>query len=194
MTTQQPVRLLVLAGSYRSGSFNQALIKAAVELAPDNVEISEFDLRTVPFYDGDLEEAGLPQPVADLKAAVVAADAVLWVTPEYNAGVPAVLKNGLDWSSRVYPNAPLGGKLAAVIGATPGKSGTSNAQESLRKSLSIAGSELIPAELMLARAGDAIEDDVVTSSAVKDDIRAVLDAIVTAVAAAQNDVGEPSES
>ena len=194
MTTQQPLRVLVLAGSYRSGSFNQALIKAAVELAPDNVEISEFDLRTVPFYDGDLEEAGLPQPVVDLKAAVTAADAVLWVTPEYNAGVPAVLKNGLDWSSRIYPDAPLGGKLGAVIGATPGKSGTSNAQESLRKSLSIAGSELIPAELMLARAGDAIEDDVVTSSTVKDESRAVLDAIVTAVAAAQNDVGEPSES
>ena len=194
MTTQQPLRVLVLAGSYRSGSFNQALIKAAVELAPDNVEISEFDLRTVPFYDGDLEEAGLPQPVVDLKAAVTAADAVLWVTPEYNAGVPAVLKNGLDWSSRIYPDAPLGGKLGAVIGATPGKSGTSNAQESLRKSLSIAGSELIPAELMLARAGDAIEDDVVTSSTVKDEIRAVLDAIVTAVAVAQNDVGEPSES
>ena len=194
MNSDQPTRILALAGSYRSGSFNQSLIKAAIELAPDSVEISEFDLRTVPFYDGDLEEAGLPQPVADLKAAVVAADAVLWVTPEYNAGVPAVLKNGLDWSSRVYPDAPLGGKLAAVIGATPGKSGTSNAQESLRKSLSIAGSELIPAELMLARAGDAIEDDVVTSSTVKDEIRAVLDAIVTAVAAAQNDVGESSES
>ena len=166
MNSDQPTRILALAGSYRSGSFNQSLIKAAIELAPDSVEISEFDLRTVPFYDGDLEEAGLPQPVADLKAAVVAADAVLWVTPEYNAGVPAVLKNGLDWSSRVYPDAPLGGKLAAVVGATPGKSGTSNAQESLRKSLSIAGSELIPAELMLARAGDAIEDDVVTSSTV----------------------------
>ena len=188
MTTQQPTHILALAGSYRSGSFNQSLLKAAIELAPEGVEISEFDLRTVPFYDGDLEAAGLPQPVAELKAAVVAADAVLWVTPEYNAGVPAVLKNGLDWSSRVYPDAPLGGKLAAVIGATPGKSGTSNAQESLRKSLSIAGSELIDVELMLARASDAIPDGVVTSEEVKSQLTAVLDAITAAVAAKSSEL------
>ena len=93
------------------------------------------------------------------------------------------MKNGLDWSSRVYPDAPLGGKLAAVIGATPGKSGTSNAQESLRKSLSIAGSELIDVELMLARASDAIPDGVVTSEEVKSQLTAVLDAITAAVAA-----------
>ena len=181
--TNQKIQILALAGSYRSGSFNQALLKAAIELAPDNVEFQEIDLREVPFYDGDLEEAGEPQTVVDLKAAVVAADAVLFVTPEYNAGVPAVLKNGLDWSSRFYPNAPLGGKIAAVIGATPGKNGTKNAQENLRRSLGIAGSELVDAELMLARAGDAIEDGVVASDDLKAQIVSVLDAIVAAVAA-----------
>ncbi len=182
MSQEPTVNILALAGSYRSGSFNQALLRAAREVAPDGVEISDFDLRTVPHFDEDLESSGPPQPVVDLKAAVVAADALLFVSPEYNHGIPGVLKNGLDWSSRIYPDAPLGGKLAAVIGATPGRSGTSFAQANLRESLGVAGAELVEGELMLARAGDAIEDGVVTSEDVKAQLRAVLDAIVAAVA------------
>ena len=183
MNSEENVRILALAGSYRKGSFNQALLTAIKELAPAGVEVVDFDLRTVPFFDQDLEEAGAPQSVDDLKAAVVDADAVLFVTPEYNHGVPAVLKNGLDWSSRIYPNAPLGGKIAAVIGATPGRDGTSFAQANLRESLSTAGSTLVEAELLLARAGDAITDGVVSSDELKGQLSAVVDAITAAVAA-----------
>lgn len=183
MGTEQNIQILALAGSYRTGSLNQALIQAVKELAPAGVEIVDFDLRTVPFFDQDLEEAGEPQPVQDLKAAVVAADAVLFVTPEYNHGVPAVLKNGLDWSSRIYPNAPLGGKLAAVIGATPGRDGTSFSQANLRESLTTAGATLVEAELMLARAGDAITDGAVTSDELSSQLSAVIEAITAAVSA-----------
>ena len=187
MTNEQNIQILALAGSYRSGSFNQALLAAFKDVAPETVEVSEFDLRTVPFYDGDLEEAGDPQVVQDLKAAVSGADAVLFVTPEYNHGVPAVLKNGLDWSSRVYPNAPLGGKLVAVIGATPGKDGTSFAQANLRESLSIAGSTVVEAELMLARASDAISDGVVTSDDLRAQLSSVAGALVAAIEAAKEE-------
>ena len=187
MTNEQNIQILALAGSYRSGSFNQALLAAFKDVAPETVEVSEFDLRTVPFYDGDLEEAGDPQVVQDLKAAVSGADAVLFVTPEYNHGVPAVLKNGLDWSSRVYPNAPLGGKLVAVIGATPGKDGTSFAQANLRESLSIAGSTVVEAELMLARASDAIADGVVTSDDLRAQLSSVAGALVAAIEAAKEE-------
>lgn len=177
--------VLVLAGSYRSGSFNQALVSGFKDQAPAAMSVSEFDLRTVPFFDEDLESAGDPQPVQDLKAAVSGADAVLFVTPEYNHGVPAVLKNGLDWSSRVYPNAPLGGKIVAIIGATPGKDGTSFAQANLRESLTIAGSTVVDAELMLARASDAISDGVITSDDLKAQLSSVADALVAAIEAAR---------
>ena len=130
----------------------------------------------------------------DLKAAVRSADAVLFVTPEYNHGVPAVLKNGLDWSSRVYPDAPLGGKLAAVIGATPGKSGTSFAQASLRESLATAGAKLIESELMLARASDAVADGVVTSDDLKAQLSGVAEAIVRAVEAEREATSDTTES
>ena len=172
-------RILALAGSYRTGSFNQALIAAARDVAPGHVEITDFDLRTVPFYDGDLEEAGDPEPVEQLKEAVRSADALLFVTPEYNSGLPGVLKNGIDWASRFYPDAPLAGKLAAVVGATPGRSGTKTAQEDLRRVLGRTGTIVIEdADLALARAGDAIVDGIVVSDEVRTQIEAVVAAIL----------------
>src|SRR5215207_3730739 len=78
------IRILALAGSLRKGSLNQALIHAARELAPDHVRIEDFDLRTVPFYDGDLEAAGDPEEVVALKSAIADSDALLIATPEYN--------------------------------------------------------------------------------------------------------------
>ncbi len=177
--TSSRFRILALAGSYRAGSFNQALIAAARAVVPDHVEIVEFDLRTVPHYDGDLEAAGDPEPVQRLKAAVRSADALLFVTPEYNSGIPGVLKNGIDWASRFYPEAPLSNKLAAVIGATPGRGGTRQAQEQLRKVLGRTGTVVIEdAELTLTRAGDVIEDGVVVSEEVLAQIRAVVDAVL----------------
>ena len=177
--TQTPFRILALAGSYRSGSFNQALISAARQVAPDHVDIVEFDLRVVPFYDGDLEAAGDPEAVQQLKTAVREADALLFVTPEYNSGVPGVLKNGIDWASRFYPNAPLAGKLAGVIGATPGRGGTRFAQEDVRRVLGRTGTIVVEdAGLALARAGDAIVDGVVVSDEVLAQIAAVIDALL----------------
>lgn len=179
----RPFRVLALSGSYRSGSFNQALIAAARHVAPDNVQITDFDLRTVPFYDGDLEAAGDPEPVQQLKAAVREADALLFVTPEYNSGMPGVLKNGIDWASRFYPNAPLAGKLAAVIGATPGRGATRLAQEDLRRVLGRTGTIVVEdATLAIARAGDVIEDGVVVSDEVLAQIEAVVHAMLESAA------------
>lgn len=179
MPANDTFQILALAGSYRSGSYNQALIAAARELAPAGVEIVDFDLRTVPHYDGDLEAGGDPEPVQALKQAVRDSDALLVVTPEYNSGVPGVLKNGIDWSSRVYPEAPIADKLAAVIGATPGRSGTKFAQEQVRHVLGRTGAVVIDGpELMLAQAGDMIENGTITSDAIRDQLAAVLESIV----------------
>jgi chromate reductase len=178
----RPVRILALAGSYRRGSFNQALVSAAREEPPENVDFREFDLREVPFYDGDVEEAGLPPDVERLKAAVRDADALLLVTPEYNSGIPAVLKNGIDWASRVYPNAPISGKVVAIMGATPGRSGTELAQQQLRQVVGRTGAVVLDEpELMVAKAGNLIEQGRVRSEELRSEVRAVVEALAAAV-------------
>ncbi|HRE42892.1 MAG TPA: NADPH-dependent FMN reductase, partial [Terricaulis sp.] len=119
-----PLRILGLAGSLRQASLNRALLRAAADLAPEGVAIESFDLIDVPLYNGDVEAAGDPPAVAALKAAIAGADGVLFVTPEYNHGVPAVTKNAVDWASRPARGAPLGGKPVGIIGASPGQTGS----------------------------------------------------------------------
>lgn len=129
--------ILAFAGSLRAGSFNRALLRAAQELAPAGITIESFDLRPIPLYDGDLEERGVPEPVVSFKGAIRAADGLLIVTPEYNAGVPAVLKNAIDWASRTAAGESpvLAGKAVGLMGATPGTAGTLRAQAMVRQSL-----------------------------------------------------------
>ena len=121
-----------IAGSLRAGSFNRALLAAAVELAPAGMTIEVADLRPIPLYDGDVEAAGVPAAVAELKSRVRGAGALLIATPEYNYSVPGVLKNALDWLSR-GPDSALAGRPAALMGASPGGFGTVRAQNALRQ-------------------------------------------------------------
>src|SRR5687768_5607295 len=96
----EPIRILGVAGSLRRGSLNRALLRAAAELAPEGVSIEMFDLLAVPLYNGDIEAGGDPEGVVALKAAIREADGVLFGCPEYNHGVPGVMKNAVDWASR----------------------------------------------------------------------------------------------
>jgi chromate reductase, NAD(P)H dehydrogenase (quinone) len=129
------VRILGIAGSLREGSYNRALLRTAGELLPEGVELEEFDVRGLPFYDGDVEAAGDPEPVVALKDAVRGAGALLIATPEYNRGIPGVLKNAIDWASRPPLASPLAGKPVAIMGASTGRGGTARAQEQLRAAL-----------------------------------------------------------
>ena len=154
------ISMLAMAGSQRRRSFNRALLRAALARVPDGVEAREFDPSCLPFYDGDLEEAGDPDPVAELKAAVHAADLVLLVTPEYNAGLPAVLKNVVDWGSRPPRPQAWDGKPIAIMGATPGRLGTALAQRSLRESLTGLNAHVMPQpRILLAGAGTLFDGD-----------------------------------
>ena len=126
------LHVIGIAGSLRAGSFNRGLLAAAPAIAPAGMTIEIADLRPIPFFDGDVEAAGLPPAVADLKARVRGAGALLIATPEYNYSVPGVLKNALDWLSR-GPDSALAGKPAAVMGASPGGFGTVRAQLALRQ-------------------------------------------------------------
>jgi chromate reductase len=129
------VRILGIAGSLRESSYNRSLLRAARELLPAGVELVEHDISTLPFYDGDVEAVGDPEPVAGFKQAIRGADALLIATPEYNRGVPGVVKNAIDWASRPPLGSPLTGKPVAIMGASTGRSGTARAQEQLRAAL-----------------------------------------------------------
>jgi chromate reductase len=122
------------AGSLRERSYNRALLRAAQELAPDSMEIRIFDsMAEIPLFNEDVETAGDPEPVLALRAAITEADGLLVATPEYNHGVPGVLKNALDWASRPPRGSALDGKPAAIFGASRGITGSARAQSQLRQ-------------------------------------------------------------
>ena len=128
------MKVLGISGSLRAGSYNTLALKAAQKLAPAGMEIEIASIADIPLYNDDVRAKGDPEPVAKLKAAIKAADAVLLVTPEYNFSIPGVLKNTLDWMSRP-PEPPFGGKAVAIMGASPGPVGTARVQYDLRKVL-----------------------------------------------------------
>jgi chromate reductase, NAD(P)H dehydrogenase (quinone) len=129
------IRVAGIPGSLRQGSLNKALLRGAVELAPAGMEIKIYTgLGDIPPYNDDVFTKGDPEAVAVLKAAINEAHAMLIVTPEYNYGVPGVLKNAIDWASRPSGNCVLNRKPAAIMGCSPGLGGTIRAQHALRQS------------------------------------------------------------
>ncbi len=127
-----PVRILGIAGSLRKASYNRAALRAAQELVPADATLDIFELDGIPPFNEDHERT-LPPAVAELKAKVRAADAILVVTPEYNYSIPGVLKNAIDWASRPYGDNAWDGKPVAVMGASVGALGTARAQYHLRQ-------------------------------------------------------------
>lgn len=123
--------IIGLCGSLRHGSFNRMLLRAAVDVAPPGTAINPESIREIPLYDGDVEdEQGLPPAVRRLKDRIAEADGLLIVTPEYNASMPGVLKNAIDWLSRPAADIPrvFRGRPVAIMGATPGPGGTALSQ------------------------------------------------------------------
>jgi chromate reductase len=152
--------ILGIAGSLRRDSYNRALLRAAAGLAPDGMRIEIFDLAEVPLYNGDVEARGDPEAVASLKQAVAAADGVLMATPEYNHGVPAVMKNAVDWASRPPRSAPLGGKPVGIIGASPGVTGSARGQSQLRQAFEFTNSYCMPQpELLVFKAHEKFDSE-----------------------------------
>ena len=132
-TVDRVFNVVGFAGSLRRGSYNRALLRAALELAPPALHIVIQELDDIPLYNGDIETAGTPQSVAQLRDALRKADGLLIATPEYNYGVPGVLKNAIDWLSRPPRDSALNGKVAAVMGASQGTTGTARGQLQLRQ-------------------------------------------------------------
>lgn len=131
-----PRKVAVLVGSLRKASFNRRAALALAELAPASLTLEIVEIRHLPLYDQDADDEGAP-PAAwtDFRQTVKAADAVLFVTPEYNRSVPGVLKNAIDVGSRPYGQSAWSGKPAAVMSVSPGAIGGFGANHHLRQSL-----------------------------------------------------------
>jgi chromate reductase, NAD(P)H dehydrogenase (quinone) len=128
----QPIRILGIAGSLRRKSYNRAALRTAQQLAPEDVVIDIFELDGIPVFSED-DERQPPAKVVEFKKRIREADAILFVTPEYNYSIPGVLKNAIDWASRPYGDSAWTDKPAAIMGASLGTLGTARAQYHLRQ-------------------------------------------------------------
>jgi chromate reductase len=137
-------RVGYIVGSLSTESINRTLAEALIRLAPEHLKFVEIPIRDLPLYNRDFD-ANYPPAGRALKDAIAAVDAVLFVTPEYNRGIPGCLKNSIDWASRPHGTNSFAHKPSAVIGASPGKLGTAVAQQSLRSLLSSCNSPLMEA-------------------------------------------------
>lgn len=172
------LRILGFAGSLRAGSYNRALLRAAVEVAPEDLELEIFDLRGLPLYDGDVELEGDPAPVAAFKAAIRGADGLLMATPEYNHGVPGVMKNAVDWASRPPRDSALNGKPVGLIGASTGMTGSARGQTQLRQAFEFTNSFCMPQpEILVARAHEKFDEGRLIDDSTRLHLRRYLEAL-----------------
>ena len=153
-------RVLALSGSLREASFNTALARTVKSMAPQGMEVDVATLHGIPLYDGDLEASeGIPAAVLKLKEQILAADALLLVTPEYNNGVPGVFKNAIDWLSRADMKATFGKRPTGLMGASQGGFGTSLSQAAWLPTLRMIGVNLYSGGYVLvSRAQNAFND------------------------------------
>jgi len=174
------MKILGIAGSLRSGSYNRQLLQLAADNLPDGVELAVWEgLRDLPAFDEDAE--GTPSlAVAGFRAAVADADAVLIATPEYNGSIPGALKNALDWGSRPRDTAAFRSMPVAVIGASPGSFGGVWAQAETRKVLGLMGSRVVAGELSVGKAHERLADP---DAELVDQLRALIDVLIDEAAA-----------
>ena len=155
------MRVLGISGSLRRDSHNSALLRAAGELIEEQgAEFEVYDgLKAIPPYDEDDDVGEGPAAVAGLRRAIARADAVLFATPEYNASIPGVLKNAVDWASRPRADSALLNKTVTVTGASTGQFGALWAQNDLRRILGIAGARVVGEAVPVARAGEGFDEE-----------------------------------
>ena len=151
------MKILGMAGSLRVGSYNRALLRTALEQVPIGVTVEIFgELGALPYFDEDLEAAGAPAIVVDLRRAIADADALLVVTPEYNGGTSGVLKNALDWASR-GPVRVLAGKPVAIMGTSTGGGGAQGGIESVGRLLRRTRSDVLEHTVAVPLAAEAFD-------------------------------------
>lgn len=181
--------VLGIPGSLREGSYNKALLHAAQEEAPEGMTIDVFELDDLPFFNQDVEDQGDPEPVQRFKQAIRDADAVLIATPEYQHGLPGVLKNALDWASRPPGDAPLNDKVVGMMGASPSPVGTARAHLQLRQTLVYNQTRFVARpEVLVSNASEKFEDGRLTDDTSRTFIRKHLKAVAKKVREGQQEM------
>ena len=156
---EKKFNILAFAGSLRKGSYNKALVRTAVELAPENVSIEVFDLEGIPPFNND-NVNNPPAKVVEFKEKIRNADALLIATPEYNYSIPGVLKNAIDWASRPFQGNPLEDKPVAIMSASTGRLGGARAQYHLRQTFVFLNMQPVNRpEIMVSQAADNFDAD-----------------------------------
>lgn len=153
------IRILGIVGSLRKDSYNRFALQAAQELVSDGAVLDLIELHQIPVFDQDSELAP-PASVIEFKRRILAADAILFATPEYNYSLPGGLKNAIDWASRPYGESVWLGKPAAVMGASTGNLGTARAQYHLRQILVAQDMPMVSQpEVMIGNAAQRFDRD-----------------------------------
>lgn len=175
----EPVRILGIAGSLRRQSYNRAALRAAAQLVPDGATLDIFDIAGLPLFNQD-DESNPPANVIELKKRVRQADAILFVTPEYNYSIPGVLKNAIDLASRPYGDSAWSGKPVAIMGASIGNIGTARAQYHLRQTFVFLNMfPLNQPEVMIGNAAERFDSQGnLTDTRTKELIRQLLENLV----------------
>jgi chromate reductase, NAD(P)H dehydrogenase (quinone) len=175
----KPITILGIAGSLRRQSYNRSALRAAQQLLPEGAALEIFELDGIPGFNQD-EEQNPPAKIVELKKRVRAADAILFVTPEYNYSVPGVLKNAIDWASRPYGDSAWDGKPAAIMGASIGNIATARAQYHLRQMFVFLNIfPLNQPEVMIGNAAERFDENGnLTDETTKDYIRKLLQSLV----------------
>jgi chromate reductase, NAD(P)H dehydrogenase (quinone) len=175
----KPITILGIAGSLRRQSYNRSALRAAQQLVPEGAALEIFELDGIPGFNQD-EEQNPPAKIVELKKRVRAADAILFVTPEYNYSVPGVLKNAIDWASRPYGDSAWDGKPAAIMGASIGNIATARAQYHLRQMFVFLNIfPLNQPEVMIGNAAERFDENGnLTDETTKDYIRKLLQSLV----------------
>lgn len=158
MTASSPVRLGAVVGSLRTGSFHRIVFENALGALPEGVEMVEISIADLPFFNEDLEGPDGPEAIRSYQAAVGAVDGLVFFSPEYNGGVPAVTKNAVDWASRPRDGAPIHGLPILIVGATPGRHEVANVRQALAHTAQIAGGRVFDRSLGLASISRRIDD------------------------------------
>jgi chromate reductase, NAD(P)H dehydrogenase (quinone) len=152
------MHVLGISGSLRRGSYNSALLRVAIESAPQGMQIETGRIDDLPLYDEDVRLAGYPPPAQRLREQIARADAVLIVTPEYNYSIPGGLKNAIDWASRP-PDQPFNEKPIALMGASISMLGSARAQYHLRQCFVYLNSYVLnQPEVMVAKAQERFDE------------------------------------
>lgn len=174
------MKVLAIVGSLRENSFSEQVARAAGDLAPEGVEVGIFEgLARIPAYNADHDPAdGESGPAAAeveyLRDRIKAADALVIVTPEFNAGPPGYLKNAVDWASRPHKASSLAGKPVAIVSQSPMPFGGIWANQSLRKSFTITGTPTVEREVAIGKVDEKFEDGRLIEDQARADLTALM--------------------